>query len=84
MNDITPQALADIAQAARDLRAHAQLGSPHPTAQASALITAAALIIEAEVGVEHASGALLALIEPTMADWMAATRAAAGEQPHRT
>lgn len=78
---ISTEGLADIAQSARDLRAHAQLATPIPTAQVSALITAAALIIEAEVGVAHASGALLALIEPTMADWMAATRAAAGEAP---
>lgn len=44
-----------------------------PTEQAAALITAASVIIERDVGRDLAGSALCALIGPTLAQWKAST-----------
>jgi hypothetical protein len=48
--------------------------TPDPAEQAAALIAAATVIIERDVGTAMAEAALAALIEPTVAHWR--TRAA--------
>lgn len=54
---------------ARDLMDRAHILSPDPAEKAAALITAATVIIERDVGRALAPGALMALIAPTIADW---------------
>lgn len=67
------RALADMAErnreAAAGLLKHAHLFSPDPTEQAVALITAATVLIEREVGTGMASAALMALVEPSLRAW---------------
>lgn len=58
---------------ARDLIAHATVGNDDPIWRASALLTAATVLIEREVGDRMATAALSALLEPTLLQWHAAT-----------
>jgi len=70
MTDPTEAALAErYQQNARELLQYARLTSDDPTEQATALITAAAALIEVNIGRGLAPAALLALIEPHMLDW---------------
>ena len=57
---------ADIAN---DLIERAHLLTPDAAQQAMALITAATVVIERDVGRALATGVLAALIAPTLADW---------------
>lgn len=55
----------------RDMLRHAHLVTSDPTEQALALLTAATVLIERDVGRAMAPVTLWALVEPTLADWMA-------------
>ena len=54
-----------------DLLGLAAVGLPDAVGQASALLAAATVLIERELGTAMAPAALSALIEPTMAAWQA-------------
>lgn len=60
-----------------DMLRQAHLVTPDRVEQIGALVTAATVLIEKEVGREAASALLIALVNPTLADWQAAARAAA-------
>lgn len=64
-----------------DMLRHAHIVTPDRAEQIGALITAAIVLIEREVGREAASSLLIALVNPTLADWQAAARAAAHWPP---
>jgi hypothetical protein len=49
----------------------ADMISANPTDQVFALMTAVTVIIERQVGTAMAGSALMALVEPTLADWAA-------------
>ncbi len=73
---MTDMQLTDDHEIAARTAGHAQgvlalldLITRDPTEQAAALITAASVVIERDVGHALAPSALAALIEPTMSDW---------------
>lgn len=61
----------------KDMLRQVHLVTPDRVEQIGALVTAATVLIEKEVGREAASALLIALVSPTLADWQAAARAAA-------
>ena len=72
MND-TPDPIERHKAITRELVAYAALAGDDPIERAAALITAATVIIESEVGTAMAPAALLALVEPTVAHWEQST-----------
>ncbi|KEZ20095.1 hypothetical protein CP98_01300 [Sphingobium yanoikuyae] len=60
-----------------DILRQVHLITPDRAEQIGALVTAATVLIEKEVGREAAPALLIALVNPTLADWQAAARAAA-------
>ena len=56
-------------QVSRELLSYAVVASDCPMERAAALITAATIVIEAEVGSAVAPAALLSLIMPTLEHW---------------
>ncbi len=78
--DETADTLAQVERnraVTEDMLRQAHIVTPHRAEQIGALITAATVLIEREVGRQAAPGLLIALVSPTMADWQAAARAAA-------
>lgn len=61
---------------ARAARAHAEIISTDITGRVAALITAATVPIERDVGPVAAPAALMALAEPTLPEWQAAVAVA--------
>lgn len=69
---------AENEQRARAALALAPMIGRTRTDQAIALITAATVLIEQDVGVALAPAALMALVEPTIADWQSSSCSNAG------
>ena len=59
----------EVKTLARELLGYTAVIGGDPNMQAAALITAATVIIEREVGTAMAPYALKALVDPTLADW---------------
>lgn len=57
-----------------DILRHAHIITPDRAEQIGALITAATVLIEREVGRQEASGLLIALVSPTLSEWQATDR----------
>lgn len=69
MTDLDPAALAANIDLTRQMIDQARLVTPDASQQAMAMLTAAVVLIEREVGRDHAPATLQAMLEPTLADW---------------
>jgi len=59
---------------AKDMLRQAHIMTPDRAEQIGALITAATVLIEREVGRQAAPGLLIALVGPTLAEWQTVDR----------